>query len=285
MGQRVADLLARHAVVEGARVLIVEQRLQTHRPDGGERHQAAVARREFGMQPEVAEQQVVRIVRERRRHHADRGVEHRLAPVLHLRIGGERRPVERGDIRGRYAALGVDRRDLHHRCRRHRPAAVDRQLGDDRPQFARRQPVVERPRGMEPQVRRPVERDQGGAGQHALVARAEAGPLPDLAEKQPVGVFGEARRDGMGLGRRECPGLRLGHGPLLLSPSFARAQSCGKTAPRESAPPRAYAMPRIGLPFVHPAADGLYAGDALRFPPEREGRAHRRRMGAIRWAR
>src|SRR5262245_66248483 len=86
--------------------------------------------------------------------------------------------------------LGDERRG-HRRW----PTGVEREMGNDLAQFALFEPVVERALQVGDQLLLAAERYQGGAGNQAAVALGEAGGLPYLPERHPLGEMGEGGAD------------------------------------------------------------------------------------------
>src|SRR5664280_3876324 len=75
------------------------------------------------------------------------------------------------------------------------PTRVEGQMGDGLDQLLLRDPVLQRPGEVEPQLFRTVQRDQRGHRDEAAVALRQLGALPHVAEQDLIRQLHELRRE------------------------------------------------------------------------------------------
>jgi hypothetical protein len=181
--------------------------------EGADRHKAAVAWGKSGTQPEVAEQDVGRVL-----HDAREGCAELLAdPVGSACLLGLVERKQRRRHGGEPIGPGVAAvEDILRsgRCRHGvRPARVEGKMGDDLRDLGRLDAIVERPLELVRQIGGLVASDHRRQGDDAAVAGAEPGAPPQIG-KRPLRIFFERRRglaDGI-----ERVGVQHGLGLLRL---------------------------------------------------------------------
>jgi hypothetical protein len=195
MRDGLGDLGLRQAIVHPDRDVAGQLRHLTIGDQSADRDQTAVARRQVWTQPQVAEQNVGRVLHDAGEHCAEL-----IADALRaISLGGLVERQQRGRGRRKLVrpdiALGEYVLGDSDRANRVRPTGVERQMRDDLRKLRRLHAVVERKLQVIPQRDRLIAPDQRRDRDDAAIAREKAGALPHLAEQAILRILVERRRN------------------------------------------------------------------------------------------